>query len=109
MLFSREDRESRETLSHIYILCMDVDISDISDCVTAYWLLIAGGGARSSPRGGRRGDLLRGERRVAVGSVEVIALALLRLRHLGVLARRAGAARRARPRTWGLAGEEVLA
>ena len=75
------------------------------------WLLIAGGGARSSPRGGRHGDLLSGERRMTVGTVEleVIALALLRLRHLGVLARHAGAARRARPRAWGLAGEEVLA
>jgi len=72
-------------------------------------LLGGGGGARSSPRGGRRSDLLRGERRVAVGSVEALALALLRLRHLGALARRAGAARRARARTWGLAREEVLA
>ena len=46
---------------------------------------------------------------MAVGSVEALALALLRLRHLGALARRAGAARRARARTWGLAREEVLA
>ena len=43
---------------------------------------------------------------MAVGSVEALALALLRLRHLGALARRAG---RARARTWGLAREEVLA